>query len=324
MSNSMEENEENFLWTKTCDAHTHAHDDRERLSEIGEVKTARLCLMGTRFEDLDIVSQLNAKFQSKVVPCFGFHPWFTHLLSLEDDPPENEIHYRSVLNDIGPKNSKDCNIEPLLTFLPPPKPFNVWFDKLENLVKINTTALIGEVGLDRSARLTDPKTKSLSKVQTKIQHQIAILEKQLDLAAKYNRAVSLHCVQATGQIIDLLDRKVLSKQPLPPRICMHSFGGSVDTIKRLTETQPKKKKKLTTDVYFSFSIVINERYSRLHDLIRAVPENKLLIESDFHSPDGLDHLMEKIVLLVSEAKGWTRATTIEKTFQNFLKFIGEA
>ncbi|CAG8798328.1 936_t:CDS:2, partial [Racocetra fulgida] len=141
-----------------------------------------------------------------------------------NDPPENETHYRSVLNDIGPKDSINCNIEPFLAFLPPPKPFNVWFDKLENLIKTNKSALIGEVGLDKSARLTDPKTKSLSKVQTTIQHQIAILEKQLDLAAKYNRAVT-------------------------------------------------------------------------------VPEDRLLIESDFHSPEGLDHLMERIVLLVSEAKG---------------------
>ncbi|CAG8573414.1 9386_t:CDS:2 [Cetraspora pellucida] len=319
----MEEDEENFLWSKTCDAHTHPHDDIERHSKIGELKTFRLCLMGTRFEDLDVVSQLNAKFQSKVVPCFGFHPWFAHLLSLDNDPPENETHYRSVLNDIGPKGSINCNIEPLLPFLPPPKPFNVWFDKLENLIKINKSALIGEVGLDKSARLTDPKTQSLSKVQTTIQHQIAILEKQLDLAAKYNRAVSLHCVQATGQIIELLDRKVLSQQPLPPRICMHSYGGSVDTIRILTAARPKKKKKLQVEIYFSFSIVINERYSRLHDLIRAVPEDKLLIESDFHSPDGLDNLMERIALLVSEAKGWTLTTTLEKTFQNFLKFIGE-
>ncbi|CAG8803108.1 22145_t:CDS:1, partial [Racocetra persica] len=83
-----------------------------------------------------MISQLNAKFQSKVVPCFGndlkyfyslhdkqllrtpnneicdkgFHPWFAYLLSLENDPPENETHYRSVLNDIGPKNSINCNI----------------------------------------------------------------------------------------------------------------------------------------------------------------------------------------------------------------------
>ncbi|CAG8776590.1 10845_t:CDS:1, partial [Acaulospora morrowiae] len=99
---------------------------------------------------------------------------------------------------------------------------------------------------------------------------------------------------------------------------------SVDTIKALTEAQPKKKKKLPVHVYFSFSIVINERYNRLPDLIKAVPEDRLLIESDFNSPVGLDDLMERIVRLVSNVKGWTPEFTAEKCRENFSRFIGES
>jgi Tat protein secretion system quality control protein TatD with DNase activity len=144
----------------------------------------------------------------------------------------------------------------------------------------------------------------------------------LDLAAKYKRAVSMHCVQSTGAIIQLLDRRINEQEPLPPRICLHSFGGSVDTIKALTK-QKKKKGGISVDIYFSFSIVINDKNNRLPDLIRAVPEDRLLIETDCHSPFGLDHYIATIIKLVSEVKEWTEAITVEKTRRNFIKFIGE-
>ena len=169
-------------------------------------------------------------------------------------------------------------------------------------------------------RIRDQESKQLSKVQTKKRHQLAILEKQLDLAAKYKRAVSMHCVQSTGPIIQLLSRRIDEHEPLPPRICLHSFGGSVDTIKGLT----KRKKKSSVDIYFSFSIVINGRYNRLSDLIRAVPEDRLLIETDYHSPFELDNYMAMIIKLVSEVRGWTEELTVKKTHENFMKFIGKS
>jgi Tat protein secretion system quality control protein TatD with DNase activity len=192
---------------------------------------------------------------------------------------------------------------------------------------MHPNSILGEIGLDKIFRLRDQRTEKLSKVQTTMQHQIEILEKELYLAAKYKRAVSVHCVQSTGAITQLLDRKIKKREPLPSRICLHSFGGSVDTIKALTKLTKQKKKEekegISVDIYFSFSIVVNEKYDRLPDLIRAVPEDRLLIETDCHSPFGLDHYMTMIIKLISEIKEWTEATTVEKTRENFLKFIGE-
>ncbi|CAB5196654.1 Metallo-dependent hydrolase [Rhizophagus irregularis] len=311
-----------FPWLETCDAHTHAHDDVEHLKEIANLKTNKICLMGTRLEDLDVVSKLATDFQMKVIPCFGFHPWFCHLLSLENEP-ESKVHYRTILKDIGPKDPSRSNyLEEFIDSLPSPKPFDVWHNKLENLLETHPNSLLGEVGLDKTFRLRDQESKQLSKVQTTMQHQTAILEKQLDLAAKYKRAVSMHCVQSTGAITELLNRRINEREPLPPRICLHSFGGSVDTIKFLTK-QTKKKEGVSVDIYFSFSVVINGKYDRLPDLIKAVPEDRLLIETDYHSPFGLDHYMARIIKLVSEAKEWTEATTVEKTRKNFIKFVGK-
>ncbi|CAG8509661.1 14255_t:CDS:10 [Acaulospora colombiana] len=243
-------------------------------------------------------------------------------LTVTNVPPE-------ILNMSSPKKNppssatSDSDLDSFISLLPPPIPHSSWYGKLESLIGSHPKALVGEVGLDKSAKITHPSSCELTQIQISIQHQILILELQLDLAAKYKRAVSLHCVQSTGLITQLLDRKVANKQPLPPRICMHSYGGSVDTIKALTESQPKKKKKLQTQVYFSFSIVINERYNRLPDLIRAVPEDRLLVESDVNSPEGLDDLMERIIKIVSDVKEWSLAFTVEKCRENFLRFIGE-
>ncbi|CAJ0823071.1 10543_t:CDS:2 [Entrophospora sp. SA101] len=88
---------------------------------------------------------------------------------------------------------------------------------------------------------------------------------------------------------------------------------------------PKKNKKsklLSIECYFSFSKVINERLSnRLHDLINFVPEDRLLVESDFHSPVGLDYLMQDIIQLISKVKDWSCDFTINKLKDNFLNFI---
>ncbi|CAG8668095.1 554_t:CDS:1, partial [Funneliformis caledonium] len=236
-----------------------------------------------------------------------------------DEPSESKDHYRTILKDIGPKvHSRSNYLEEFINTLPPPTSFNKWHRKLENLLETHPNSLLGEVGLDKTFRLRDQESKRLSQAQTTLQHQIAIFEKQLDLAAKYNRAVSMHCVQSTGAITQLLNKRINEQQPLPPRLCIHSFGGSVDTIKALV----KQTKGTSLELYFSFSIVINDRNSRLPDLIKAVPEDKLLIETDYHSPKGLDYYMLMIIKLVSEVKEWTETTTVEKTRENFIKFIG--
>ncbi|KAG9289462.1 hypothetical protein G9A89_008023 [Geosiphon pyriformis] len=316
-------------WSNVCDAHCHPHDDRNNLEKIGSLRIARLCIMGTRFDDLDVVSQLGSDFPEKVIPCFGYHPWFAHTLSFEKDP-QVKSHYLSILQN---QTSQEYRDEFLINSLPKPILINTWLEKLESLLKEDKRAIVGEIGIDRSARLIHPMTHSITKVQTTLQHQLAVFESQMDIAAKYQRPVSIHCVQATGPITELIQRKI-KEGKAPPRICIHSFGGSIDTIKNLTKKPSKResKKKAHTlnvgfstecDIYFSFSIVINERNERLRELIRAVPEDKLLIETDMNSPEGMDSMMQQIIELVSNAKGWQISETVENTKSNFLKFVGE-
>ncbi|CAG8499068.1 13173_t:CDS:10 [Ambispora leptoticha] len=346
----------NFSVSDVCDAHCHPQYDKENLDAIANLNIAKLCVMGTNSHDLDTVSELSKKFPNKVIPCFGFHPWYAHTLTLQEGKVDKNSHYRTVFQPTPTattiNNDKDDQLDALIPLLEEPIIFKECLNKLESLLKTHTSALVGEIGLDKSARLKHPETLKLTVYQSNIQHQLALFEAQFDIAAKYQRAISVHCVQTTGYIADLIQRKIKQQQEqekednkspqplLPPRICLHSYGGSVDTIRSLTKKpskrQLKKQNKITSsadnrtisksneecEIYISFSSVINGRYARLGELIKAVPDDRLLIESDLNSPIEIEDHMKRIIEIVSEVKADMAAVEptkaqIQEIFQKF-------
>lgn len=104
---------------------------------------------------------------------------------------------------------------------------------------------------------------------------------------------------------------------LPPRLCMHSYGGSVDMLKAFTKLDHPP------EIYFSFSILINGRLQerKLKELILAVPEDRLLIESDHHSHNHVDQLLVEMVLKIAEIRKWTVEETVKKTARNWQRFV---
>jgi TatD DNase family protein len=65
----------------------------------------------------------------------------------------------------------------------------------------------------------------------------------------------------------------------PPRVMMHSYAGSVDTLHALTRLPVIGER-----FFFSFSHVINaegkQAPAKLLERVRHVPEQRLLLESD--------------------------------------------
>ncbi|KAF9172988.1 hypothetical protein BGX20_004370 [Mortierella sp. AD010] len=104
---------------------------------------------------------------------------------------------------------------------------------------------------------------------------------------------------------------------LPPRLCMHSYGGSVDMLKAFVKMDHPP------EMFFSFSILINGRLQerKLKELILAVPEDRLLIESDHHSHAHVDHLLVEMVHKIAEFRGWSIEETVEKTARNWNRFV---
>ena len=101
-------------------------------------------------------------------------------------------------------------------------------------------AMVGEVGLDRSFRhayqsYPSPPPRRLSPFTTPIEHQIAILEAQLDLAVELRRHVSLHSVNANQATVTLL-MKMKAKHQKGWRevsIDMHSCSLSLEAWREL-------------------------------------------------------------------------------------------
>jgi TatD DNase family protein len=117
---------------------------------------------------------------------------------------------------------------------------------------------IGEIGLDRWIKDYD------------FEDQEQVFVRQLRLAAERNLPVSIHCLQAWGRLLELLHI-----QPRPRcGFLLHSFGGPQEMIEPLARL----------GAYFSLpGYYAHARKTRQREAFRAVPRDRLLIETD--APD---------------------------------------
>ncbi|KAJ5503446.1 hypothetical protein N7463_006320 [Penicillium fimorum] len=388
--------DEPFPWDiGVYDAHCHPTDTLASVADIPQMKARTLTIMATRGEDQDLVQQTAASLSAKtsqsatdrVIPCFGWHPWFSHQIldnttqpTTAQNPAEHKsAHYTAVLTP------SPADEQPFIDLLPVPKPLSELISETRNRLQQFPNALVGEVGLDRSFRLPSPWTgtdidnrdeqltpgsregRSLSKYRVKPEHQRTVLKAQLQLAGEMNRAASLHSVQAHGGVFEVLkelwaghERVVLSRRkrdkqrdaegavsadedddqdetpdgsqstkisdlsrksyrPFPPRICMHSYTGSVEPIRQfLHRSNP-------SDVYFSFSKAINfsgAAEKKVGDVIKVLPEDRILIESDLHVAGlQMDEMLEDVARQVCRLRGWELRHGVQVLADNWRRFV---
>jgi Tat protein secretion system quality control protein TatD with DNase activity len=323
------------LFQYLADGHCHPHDDLEHLSRIPQLQTGHVTIMGVRQDDWDTVTtvaeECNKIGDKKCIPCYGIHPWFCHrLMSKEESEISAEEHYRAIL-----KSPKQDELDDMVKALEPPFPFREWYGHLRLRLIDNPDALVGEVGLDKAARLLpggviDWHGVKPTTVQCSIEHQKKMLEIQINLAKELNRGASIHCVQAQGHLFEVLNehakkivskrkQKILFNEPAPEspiRVCLHSYGGSPATIPQFLQLKG-------FTVFVSFSVAINARLTpnKLADLIRAVPEDRLIIESDLNTSQGLDTAIVEMARIVAEARSWSLEKVVKTTYKNWQRFV---
>ena len=171
-----------------------------------------------------------------------------------------------------------------------------WRENLEKHLAAVPSA-IGEIGLDRW------------KPGLPYDRQEEFFIAQLRLAADHNLPVSIHCLQTWGRLHDLI-----REHPRPARgLVLHSFGGPPEMIPAFAKL----------GAYFSFpGYFLQERKQRQRETFKAVPPDRLLIETD--APDQ-PLPAEKILHPLAEANGQplNHPANLPAVYQGLAEFLGE-
>lgn len=256
-------------------------------NQINTIPTINL--MSTTQWDIQFVNKISLDNPTIVQPCFGIHPWYTHLFTIEDYSKEaigyqlsdSEIksqHYSKIFNFIKKVKIEDGDISSLpdllLDNLPVPKNLYELIKEIELMIQENIRNnenyefMIGEIGLDKLFRIpwngylgneneglinTNSKFNSNSKFsnyQVSLNHQIIIYKEFLKLAIKYNKPVSIHCVKAHGILFDTTRSMIKIKDDKCINLCLHSYSGSIDQAKNWLKLYKK-------NIFFSISEILN-------------------------------------------------------------------
>ncbi len=135
-----------------------------------------------------------------------------------------------------------------------------WLQRLEELLTTYPQASVGEIGIDHAVGNRAPDEES-------------VFLSQLELARRLGRPASIHCRQAWGRLLELLE-----EFGEPPPMLIHCFGGSAEVATELVRR----------GAHISFSGSITRPGNRkAGPAIRAVPADRILLETD--APDILPH-----------------------------------
>ena len=123
---------------------------------------------------------------------------------------------------------------------------------------------LGEVGLDK--RFSD---------RLPMQKQADILRSELEFAIQNNRIITLHCVRATGLMLEILDDLYRDGVTLRPfSIIWHGFTGSPETARQLAR--------------YNIIISLGPRFAgSISDIHRANPAT--VPETDYEGTDAQEH-----------------------------------
>lgn len=276
-----------------CDAHCHPTDTPGTLDAIAGLP-ARLICMTTRFDDVDLVDRI-ANFPN-VIPAYGLHPWFSHLVSFENDITKEE-HYSKVFSE--PPSPQD------LDQLPSPIYFPKHVQRLEQSLERHPRAIVGEIGLDKAFRVK--LNGILTHYRVLMSHQRRVLAAQLKLASDYNRSVSMHGVHCHQALYDECSNYKLRS------LCLHSYSGSADFY-------ANQWLKIRYPVYVSVAVLINGKSpQKLHSMLAGVPADRILTESDYHDASGILSLLEQSYDVLANFYGWSNPRQVVENFENFLR-----
>lgn len=278
--------------SETIRSLTHKYNNADHNPHV------KFLLMSSNHIDFRYVDAISTECDN-VIASFGLHPWYTHLYKL-DDSMDKSNHYKSVF--------KVENLDQtFLNILPEPMSFNEHFREIKSLIQKRLDrgekVCLGEVGLDKLFRIPTTgyfgyaggEEVRLTKYRTSMDHQTFIFIEQVRLAAKLRLPLSVHNVKAGGVLFEILKKELGGIPDLKLNVCLHSYTGSLDTLKLFFNTFNKNKKS-GVDIYCSLSQVINGE-KPMEDLLKTISNEFILTETDISMPIQKDHKFRPLELL---------------------------
>lgn len=234
-------NEKNEHGVLLVDTHGHPHLERDiqyaetsdTSSDVNATTTSSLIegvvSLTCAVSPLDWDNALSYASQSSWrLPALGIHPWYLGDIMIESDEIEENVEKYARWD---------------------------WLNELEHHLSIHPNLIVGEIGLCKMARFVREFPKGRGGKATAVQLQKLVFRKQIDLAAKYQRPTTVHCVNMHGSLVEVL-KEILNeakesykrkcealhendtlqhtvRSSFPPSIAMHSFTGTAHHVREL-------------------------------------------------------------------------------------------
>ncbi|MEI6874261.1 MAG: TatD family hydrolase [Spirochaetota bacterium] len=182
-------------------------------------------------------------------------------------------------------------------------PGKEWRKTIEDAVKLPRVAAIGEIGLDYFHKYGDRKS------------QIELFIDQLDMATRLNLPVIVHNREAGKDVFDIL------RDRLPPA------GGVLHCY---SEDGIYAEKAMELNLFFSFAGNLTYRNARnLHDTVRVVPLDRILIESeapfmvpaDYRGKRNKPEYLPSTALFLADMLEMDPEECSEQLYQNACRFL---
>lgn len=322
------------------DTHCHPTDDpsvytspnSDNISSLSDRIAAspvfKFVCMSTNARDQSLVAELALLHPTKVIPCFGWHPWFTHHISLTHPAPSKHDHYHTLF----PSPTDKQELEAIWDDLPEPISLETVLAEIRKHFEQFPHALLGEVGIDRAFRIprkpwnynphshshSQPCSSSprLTKLKTPPTHQLSILQSQLSLALTYKRNISLHTVQAAGLTTCLLSH--LKNSSISSygavRLALHSCTLDNNVVKSILKQHQ--------NVYIGFSSSINAKQMLEKSCLSHVHSDKVLVESDHHTVKQMEGCLVRANDYFADLHGLEVEDAAKQLRRNWETFYG--
>lgn len=278
------------------DAHNHLQDERfapmraQMVATAIEAGVVRMVVNGSCEADWPEVAALAETYPDRVIPAFGYHPWYLG---------EQTAGWKAALES--------------------------WLDRFPN-------AVVGEIGLDRWILQQTPERRAryapgMKTAPPDLECQEKALRWQLDLARERNVPATLHCLDAFGRMLEILEES----PPLPRGVLLHSYGGSAESGAAFARL----------GAYFSYAgYFAHERKQERRNVFAKLPLERILAETDAPDqlpppalqthpctgPDGssINHPanLGAIYESLATVRGMPLAETCERLEDNFARLFG--